>query len=110
MSLNYRFLDKAATLTEENYCMKAEMNDPWRLCTVTQVEEVKRVLNKLPICLFTIISSVVFAQMASMLVEQGAAMNISIAYFKIPPASMSMFDIPGAVTFIFIYCRMLVPS
>lgn len=82
---------------------------PWYLSTVTQVEEVKCILRLLPIWLCTILFSVVFSQMASLFVEQGAAMNTKISTFSIPPASMSSFDILSVVSFIFIYRRVLDP-
>lgn len=106
----FRFLDKAAFITpkdlkqmEENKC------SPWFLSTVTQVEEVKCILRLLPIWLCTILFSVVFSQMASLFVEQGAAMETKISNFHIPPASMSSFDILSVVSFIFIYRRILDP-
>ncbi|KAL5164835.1 Protein NRT1/ PTR FAMILY 7.3 [Glycine soja] len=99
-----RYLDKAAFITskdleqlEENKC------NPWCLSTVTQVEEVKCILRLLSIWLCTILYSVVFAQIASLFVVQGDAMATGISSFKIPPASMSIFDILGVAFFIFIY-------
>jgi peptide/histidine transporter 3/4 len=89
--------------------MDRETYNPWNLCTVTQVEEVKCVLRLLPIWLCTIMYSVVFTQMASLFVEQGAAMKTTIANFHIPPASMSSFDILSVAAFIFIYRRVLDP-
>lgn len=85
------------------------VHNPWRLCTVTQVEEVKCVLRLLPIWLCTILYSVVFTQMASLFVEQGASMKSTISSFHIPPASMSSFDILSVAAFIFIYRRVLDP-
>ncbi|KAJ0987098.1 hypothetical protein J5N97_005454 [Dioscorea zingiberensis] len=107
-SNDFRFLDKAATMTREEE-MDHEHHQSWRLCTVTQVEEVKCVLKMLPIWLCTIIYSVVFTQMASLFVEQGAAMNAEINGFHIPAASMSVFDILSVLTFITIYRHVLVP-
>ncbi|TVU28263.1 hypothetical protein EJB05_19774 [Eragrostis curvula] len=105
-----RFLDKAATLTEEDYAGAPEnTKNPWRLCTVTQVEEVKCILKMLPIWLCTIVYSVVFTQMASLFVEQGATMDTDIGSFHIPAASMSLFDVLSVLTFIAIYRRVLVP-
>ncbi|PAN07906.1 hypothetical protein GQ55_1G364600 [Panicum hallii var. hallii] len=104
-----RFLDKAATVTEEEYGAPEKMKDPWRLCTVTQVEEVKCILKMLPIWLCTIVYSVVFTQMASLFVEQGATMNTNIGSFHFPAASMSLFDILSVLAFIAIYRRVLVP-
>ena len=100
-----RFLDKAATMIE------ADMVDPnpWRLCTVTQVEEAKCVIKMLPIWLCTIIYSVIFTQMASLFVEQGDVMNRKIGNFEIPAASMSAFDIFSVLLCTGIYRQILVP-
>lgn len=73
------------------------------------MEEVKCILRLLPIWLCTILYSVVFTQMASLFVEQGAAMQSTISGFHIPPASMSSFDILSVAAFIFIYRRVLDP-
>ncbi|XP_077215560.1 protein NRT1/ PTR FAMILY 7.2-like isoform X2 [Tasmannia lanceolata] len=108
-SKEFGFLDKAATITKKDLILQTPKNNPWRLCTVTQVEEVKCVLKMLPIWFCTIIYSVVFTQMASLFVEQGASMNTKIAHFHIPPASMSAFDIFSAATFILFYRQILVP-
>jgi peptide/histidine transporter 3/4 len=105
-----RFLDRAAVVTSKDFNqMNRETYNPWLLCTVTQVEEVKCVLRLLPIWLCTILYSVVFTQMASLFVEQGVAMKTTIANFHIPPASMSSFDILSVAAFIFIYRRVLDP-
>ncbi|KAK1554115.1 hypothetical protein Q3G72_008049 [Acer saccharum] len=105
-SNEFEFLDKAATITEKD---AGGRNDPWRLCTITQVEEAKCVLKMLPIWLCTIIYSVVFTQMASLFVEQGDAMNSNIGDFHLPAASMSAFDICSVLICTGIYCRILVP-
>ncbi|KAM7512235.1 hypothetical protein LguiB_011110 [Lonicera macranthoides] len=108
----FKFLDRAAVITsKETYTSKKnEVNDdPWHLCTVTQVEEVKCILRLLPIWLCTILYSVLFTQMASLFVEQGAAMKTTISTFHIPPAGMSIFDILSVAAFIFIYRRVLDP-
>lgn len=86
-----------------------QYNNPWRLCPISQVEEVKCILRLLPIWLCTIIYSVVFTQMASLFVEQGDAMNTRISNFRIPAASMSSFDILSVALFIFLYRRVIDP-
>ncbi|KAG9441147.1 hypothetical protein H6P81_017001 [Aristolochia fimbriata] len=106
----FKFLDKAATITYQDvFADETQDKDPWRLCTVTQVEEVKCVMKMLPIWVCTIIYSVVFTQMASVFVEQGATMSTSFHGFEIPPASMSAFDILSVAFFVFFYQRLLVP-
>ncbi|KAL4561434.1 hypothetical protein LXL04_033600 [Taraxacum kok-saghyz] len=104
----FRFLDRAAVITSKENSFENE-DIKWHLCTVTQVEEVKCILRLLPIWLCTILYSVVFTQMASLFVEQGAAMKTNISTFHIPPASMSSFDILSVAAFIFIYRRVLDP-
>ncbi|KAG9452242.1 hypothetical protein H6P81_005146 [Aristolochia fimbriata] len=105
----FKFLDRAAVVTVKDRVEEDGTQDKWRLCTVTQVEELKCILRLLPIWLCTIIYSVVFAQMASLFVEQGAIMKTTISNFNIPPASMSSFDILSVATFILFYRRLLNP-
>ncbi|URE17453.1 hypothetical protein MUK42_12033 [Musa troglodytarum] len=110
----FRFLDRAAVIDPENDFTIQEgksgcSRDPWRLCPITQVEELKCVLRLIPIWLTTILYSVVFTQMASLFVEQGAAMDGTVAGFRIPPASMSAFDIVSVAAFILFYRRLLKP-
>ncbi|KAM0043135.1 putative proton-dependent oligopeptide transporter family, MFS transporter superfamily [Helianthus debilis subsp. tardiflorus] len=82
---------------------------PWRLCTVTQVEEVKCVLRLLPIWVCTILSSIVFIQMISLFVEQGATMNRKNSNFYIPPASMTVFNIISTSIIIICYDKLILP-
>lgn len=88
---------------------KGQTPNPWHLCTVTQVEEVKCVLRLLPIWFCSIMASVVFVQVLSLFVEQGATMNTQISNFHIPPASMTAFDIISTSTFIICYEKVIVP-
>ncbi|MED6200722.1 hypothetical protein PIB30_088045 [Stylosanthes scabra] len=106
----FSFLDKAAYMTSKDVKeMEENRFNPWHVSSVTQVEEVKCILRLLPIWLCTILYSVVFTQMASLFVEQGAAMETTISSFHIPPASMSSFDILSVAAFIFFYRRVLDP-
>lgn len=102
----YRLLDKAATVTQDD--MYGPKN-PWRLCTVTQVEEAKCILKLIPIWLCTIIYSVIFTQMVSVFVEQGDVMHRTIGNFHIPAASMSAFDICSVLIFTGVYEKIIVP-
>ncbi|KAJ6401597.1 hypothetical protein OIU84_016906 [Salix udensis] len=104
----FRFLDRAAIITSKD-CTENRIHNPWRVCTTTQVEEFKCILRLLPIWMCTILYSVVFTQMASLFVEQGAVMKTTISKFHVPPASMSSFDILSVAAFIFIYRRVLDP-
>ncbi|KAL1539592.1 protein NRT1/ PTR FAMILY 7.1 [Salvia divinorum] len=102
----FQCLDKAAIMTEED-CQGP--SNPWRVCSVTQVEEAKCIIRMLPIWLCTIVYSVVFTQMASLFVEQGDVMYSHIGNFHLPAASMSVFDICSVLFCTGIYRQILVP-
>ncbi|KAK7314182.1 hypothetical protein VNO77_39394 [Canavalia gladiata] len=83
----YRFLDKAAIIDDND--AKSKTRDPWRLCSVTQVEEVKLVIRLIPIWLSCLMFTVVQAQVHTYFIKQGATMIRSIGpHFQIPPASL----------------------
>ncbi|KAK4492423.1 hypothetical protein RD792_003228, partial [Penstemon davidsonii] len=102
----FECFDKAAIITVKD---RLAPFNPWRLCTITQVEEAKCIIRMLPIWLCTIIYSVVFTQMASLFVEQGVVMNAKIGKFHLPAASMSAFDICSVLLCTGIYRQILVP-
>ncbi|KNA25160.1 hypothetical protein SOVF_008860 [Spinacia oleracea] len=102
----FRFLDKAATITQQDV---HDPRNPWHICTITQVEEAKCVLKLTPLWLTTIIYSVIFTQMASLFVEQGDVMDTRIGNFHFPAASMSVFDISSVLVCTCIYRHILVP-
>ncbi|KAJ0971040.1 hypothetical protein J5N97_018999 [Dioscorea zingiberensis] len=109
----FRFFDHAAIITSKDEIMGSNRSsdyNPWNLCTVTQVEEVKCIMRLLPIWFCTIFFSVIIVQMASLFVEQGAAMKTTINSFHIPPASMTLFDIISVSLFIVFYDKLIAPA
>ncbi|KAH1102383.1 hypothetical protein GLYMA_13G197500v4 [Glycine max] len=83
----YRFLDKAAIIDEID--AESKTRDPWRLCSLTQVEEVKLVLRLIPIWLSCLMFTVVQSQVHTFFIKQGATMERSIGpHFQVPPASL----------------------
>ncbi|CAL9006856.1 unnamed protein product [Prunus brigantina] len=108
----FKFLDRAAFITCDDIWLMSNQGqtpNPWHLCTVTQVEEVKCILRLLPVWLCTVLSSVAFIQVLSLFVEQGAAMDRRVSNFHIPPASMTAFDIVSTSLFIILYDKLIVP-
>ncbi|KAB2089410.1 hypothetical protein ERO13_A03G048800v2 [Gossypium hirsutum] len=103
------FFDKAAVETESDE-KKGTVNS-WRLCTVTQVEELKAVIRLLPIWATGIIFAAVYSQMSNLFVLQGERMNTHVgnSTFKIPPASLSIFDTLSVIFWVPIYDRIIVP-
>ncbi|KAL5973487.1 hypothetical protein ACLOJK_030138 [Asimina triloba] len=100
-----RCLDKAAIVEGESMD-----HNPWRLATVTQVEESKLVLNVIPIWLTTLMFGVCLAQSTTFFVKQGLTMQRKLtAHFTIPPASMATITALSNIITIILYDRILVP-
>lgn len=106
--MDYRFLDKAAVETAtDDVTGKAK---PWRLCTVTQVEEFKSIIRVLPIWASGIIFSTVYSQMSTMFVIQGNTMDQHMGpHFKIPSASLSLFDTLSVIFWVPVYDKVIIP-
>ena len=105
-----RFLDKAAVETQADKTA-ATGPSPWRLCTVTQVEELKSVVRLLPIWASGIVFAAVYGQMSTMFVFQGNTLDKRMgAHFSIPSASLSVFDTLSVIAWVPVYDRLLVPA
>ncbi|XP_040871409.1 protein NRT1/ PTR FAMILY 8.3 isoform X5 [Glycine max] len=105
---NLRCLDRAAIVSDYE-SKSGDYSNPWRLCTVTQVEELKSLIHMFPIWATGIIFAAVYAQMSTLFVEQGTMMNTCIGSFKLPPASLSIFDVISVVLWVPLYDRIIVP-
>ncbi|KAJ8422788.1 hypothetical protein Cgig2_023447 [Carnegiea gigantea] len=101
-------LDKAAVPIETDE-IKGRAN-PWRLCTVTQVEELKSLIRLLPVWASGIVFAAVYSQMSTMFVLQGNTMDQHIGpHFQIPSASLSIFDTLSVLFWAPIYDMAVVP-
>ncbi|CAI9106916.1 OLC1v1006163C1 [Oldenlandia corymbosa var. corymbosa] len=103
------FFDKAAVEIESD-AVKDSVN-PWRLCTVTQVEELKAIIRLLPVWVTGIIFSTVYGQMGTLFVLQGETMDTRVgnSTFHIPPASLGIFDTLSVIFWVPIYDQIIVP-
>lgn len=82
-----RCLDKAMVI--DNIDSMRTIRDPWRLCSLHQVEEVKLVLRLFPIWLSCLMFAIVISQMNTFFVKQGSTLQRSITpHFITPPASL----------------------
>ncbi|XP_037422455.1 protein NRT1/ PTR FAMILY 8.3-like isoform X2 [Triticum dicoccoides] len=106
----FRFLDKAAAVLPplDKTCTALPMCS-WSLCTVTQVEELKILLQMLPIWASFVIFYSVAGQSASTFIEQGMVMDNHVGQFAIPPASLSIVSVFSVLIGVFIYESVLVP-
>ncbi|XP_042503187.1 protein NRT1/ PTR FAMILY 8.3-like [Macadamia integrifolia] len=103
-----KFLDKAAVVSDRNV-KSEEFSNPWRICTVTQVEELKLLIRIFPIWATGIVFSTVYAQMSTMFVEQGMVMDRTIGSFTIPAASLSTSDVISVIIWVPVYEKFIVP-
>lgn len=86
------------------------ITNPWRLCTMTQVEELKIIVRLLPIWASGIVFSTVYSQMSTMFVLQGNTMDQHMGpRFKIPSASLSLFDTLSVIFWAPVYDQIIVP-
>jgi solute carrier family 15 (peptide/histidine transporter), member 3/4 len=105
----FRFLDRAAVLTADDKASSS--SSAWRLCTVTQVEELKSVVRLLPIWASGIMFATVYGQMTTMFVLQGNTLDASMGpHFSIPSASLSIFDTLSVIVWVPVYDRLIVPA
>lgn len=105
---NIRFLDKAAIIRQE-YSTSSTV-DPWKICTVSQVEQVKILTRMLPIIASTILVNTCLAQLQTFSVQQGNLMDLHLGpSFKIPAASIPVIPLLFLSILIPIYEFFFVP-
>ncbi|CAL5025653.1 unnamed protein product [Urochloa decumbens] len=110
----FAFLDKAAVIAEsddlEDVTKDASVSS-WRLCTVTQVEELKILLRLMPIWATSIVLSAAYAQLNTTFVQQGGAMDMRVtSWLTIPAASMVSFEVLCVLAWVLIYGCAIVPA
>ncbi|XP_051122991.1 protein NRT1/ PTR FAMILY 5.4 [Andrographis paniculata] len=105
----FRFLDKAAMIDGEDALR--EVRNPWRLCSINQIEETKLVLQLIPIWLTCLMFAVVLAQVNTYFTKQISTLRLHLtATFQVPPASFQVFPGLTILISIVLYERLLVPS
>ncbi|XP_030475961.2 protein NRT1/ PTR FAMILY 6.2-like isoform X2 [Syzygium oleosum] len=107
----FQCLDKAAIVAEGGF-MKGGHNsapNPWKLCSVTRVEEVKMMIRLLPVWATTIIFWTTYAQMITFSVEQASTMERSIGSFQIPAGSLTVFFVAAIMITLAVYDRFIMP-
>ncbi|KAL6969186.1 hypothetical protein U1Q18_028909 [Sarracenia purpurea var. burkii] len=102
---DFRCLDMAALELKED----GSDPDPWRLCTVTQVEEVKILLRLIPVTACTIMLNLVLTEYLTLSVQQAYTLNTHLGHLKLPVTCMPVF--PGLSIFLLLslYYLIFVP-
>lgn len=107
-TLDFVFFDKAAVIAPSDHTNGPI--DPWKLCSVSQVEELKAVVRLLPIWATGIMFSTVYSQMSNLFVLQGSTLDprVGPSGFEIPPASLGIFDTISIIFWVPIYDRVII--
>lgn len=100
-------MDKACIKISQDGVTK---ESPWRLCTPTQVEQVKILISVVPIFACTIIFNTILAQLQTFSVQQGSLMNTQLTKsFHIPPASLQSIPYIMLIFIVPLYDTFFVP-
>uniref|UniRef100_A0A7C9A1C6 Uncharacterized protein n=2 Tax=Opuntia streptacantha TaxID=393608 RepID=A0A7C9A1C6_OPUST len=102
---DFRWLDKAALQLKED----GPHPTAWRLCTVTQVEEVKILIKLLPIPTCTIMLNLILTEFLTLSVQQAYTLNTHIGYFKVPVTCMPVFPALSIFLVLSLYYYLFVP-
>ncbi|KAH7439764.1 hypothetical protein KP509_04G075100 [Ceratopteris richardii] len=104
-SKDFRWLDRAAVVGSAE-----DKGDPWRVCTVTQVEEVKCLLRVTPFLIAGVLFNTIIAQLTTLFIAQGATMDGHIGkHFNMPPGSMQVFTVLACISFTPFFDHVVVP-
>ncbi|KAL5228346.1 hypothetical protein ABZP36_016611 [Zizania latifolia] len=83
--------------------------NPWKLCSVSRVEEVKMLARLMPVWATTILFWTIYAQMITFSVEQATTMNRWVGGFEIPAASLTVFFVGAIMITLAVYDRVFIP-
>ncbi|KAM0825071.1 hypothetical protein ACQ4PT_069810 [Festuca glaucescens] len=106
---DFRFLDKAAVISDLRLDNRSCQNS-WRICTITQVEELKILMRLLPIWATGVLFGAAISQMHTTFIQQGIVMNTKIGSLSIPPASLYSFEVICVVLWVLLVNRVIVPA
>ncbi|WOH03552.1 hypothetical protein DCAR_0622951 [Daucus carota subsp. sativus] len=109
-SSRLRFMNKACIIrNKEDIAPDGMAINPWNICTVDQVEELKIIVRVLPIWSTSIMIAINLNQ-GSFGYYQALSMNRQLAGdFKIPPGSFGLFTVGALFIWITVYDRILLP-
>ncbi|KAK9278392.1 hypothetical protein L1049_027957 [Liquidambar formosana] len=109
----FRFLDNGAIITlQDKINTDGSAANPWRLCSMQQVEEVKRLMRMIPIWAAGIVYYVAIVQQQTYVVFQALQSDrrLGNTSFRIPAASYTIFTMFSLTIWIPIYDRIIIPK
>jgi peptide/histidine transporter 3/4 len=109
--VSHRCLNKAALVVEENELNNdGSSKDPWRLCSIQQIEELKCMLKIIPIWVTSIIVFIPVGQLSIFSISQALKMDRNIGNFEIHSGSVSVITLIAIGIFLPFYDSVISPS
>ncbi|CAN1824861.1 Protein NRT1/ PTR FAMILY 1.2 [Linum perenne] len=105
------FLNKACIIINRDNDVTPDglATNPWRLCTVDQVEELKAIIKVIPIWSSGIMLSINTSQTSFPLLQASSMDRHLTSAFQIPAASYSMFLVVTIIVWVVLYDRAILP-
>ncbi|KAK9273971.1 hypothetical protein L1049_018785 [Liquidambar formosana] len=106
-----RFLNRACTIRnpEQDLNPDGKASDPWSLCTVDQVEELKALLKVIPLWSTGIMMAVNISQNSFPLLQAASMDRHITSNFEIPAGSFSIFMIVSLTVWVPLYNHIILP-
>lgn len=106
-----RFLNKACTIRnpEQDLAPNGSASNPWKLCTVGQLEELKALIKVIPIWSTGFLMSINISQASFPLLQANSMDRHITSGFQIPAGSFSMFTIISLTIWVALYDRVVIP-
>ncbi|XP_038703499.1 protein NRT1/ PTR FAMILY 2.13-like [Tripterygium wilfordii] len=106
----FRFLSKAAIIEENDLNLDGSCANPWRLCSIQQVEEVKCLVRIIPIWSTGIIGLISIAQQTTFTISQALVMDRHLGRnFQVPAGSIIVISMIALGLWLPFYDRVIVP-
>ncbi|KAJ9178186.1 hypothetical protein P3X46_010091 [Hevea brasiliensis] len=110
MSKRFRFFNRAALKAEGDIKPDGSITKPWRLCTVSQVEDFKTLIRIFPMWSTSIFLATPIAMQSSLTVLQALTMDRHLGqHFKIPAGSILVIVLISTAIFLTIIDRFVYP-
>ncbi|TKY58792.1 NRT1/ PTR FAMILY 2.13 [Spatholobus suberectus] len=106
----FRCLNKAAIVVENELNNNGSNKDPWRLCSIQQVEELKCLLKIMPIFITSIIVNIPVGQLPIFAVSQALKMDRNLGNLEIHAGSISVIMLLSIGVLLPIYDQIIAPA
>uniref|UniRef100_A0A2P2JRE1 Protein NRT1/ PTR FAMILY 2.13-like n=1 Tax=Rhizophora mucronata TaxID=61149 RepID=A0A2P2JRE1_RHIMU len=107
----FRSLNKAAMIERDDLNPDGSLANPWRLCSIQQVEELKCLIRIIPIWAAGIVALTSMSQQGTFVVSQAMIMDRHLGpKFQVPAGSMSVISLITIGVWLPFYDKILVPA